>query len=87
MDCFAALAMTTEPDQLASVPQRLQALEGQPLGVPDAGQIEFADEGNGRLAVAIGQRHDGINGYSLGVHGASSCCQVPPAQTAWNDAG
>src|SRR5439155_18991895 len=53
----------------ASAPQRLQALEGQPLGVADAGQIELADEGGGRLAVAICQRHDGIDGNSLGVHG------------------
>ena len=41
----------------ASAPQRLQALEGQALRVADAGLIEFADEGGGRLAVAIGQRH------------------------------
>src|SRR4051794_35445974 len=40
----------------SSAPQRLQALEGQALRVADAGQIEFADEGSGRLAVAIGQR-------------------------------
>src|SRR5437899_4994206 len=53
----------------ASAPQRLQALEGQPLGIADAGQIELADEGGGRLAVAIGQRHDGIDRNSLGVDG------------------
>ena len=53
----------------ASAPQRLQALEGQPLGIADAGQIEFADEGGGGLAVAIGQCHNGIDGNSLGVHG------------------
>src|SRR5436190_9087835 len=46
----------------ASAPQRLQALEGQALRVADAGQIEFSDEGGGRFAVAIGQRHDGIDG-------------------------
>jgi hypothetical protein len=51
-----------------SGPQRLQALEGQALGVADPGEIEPADEGGGRLAVAIGQRNDGINGYTLGVH-------------------
>src|SRR5258708_39927219 len=48
---------------------RLQALEGQALGVLDAGQIQPADEGHGRLAVAIGQRNNGIDGNSLGVHG------------------
>src|SRR5688572_11511448 len=53
----------------ASAPQRLQALEREPLRIADAGQIELADEGGGRLAVAIGQRHDGIDGNSLGVHG------------------
>ena len=53
----------------ASAPQRLQPLEGQALRVTDAGQIEFTDEGGGGLAVAIGQRHDGIDGNSLGVHG------------------
>ena len=73
---------TVADAERASASQRLQALEGQALGVPDAGQVEFSDKGDGCLAVAIGQRHDGINGYSLGVHGASSCCQVPPARTA-----
>ena len=63
----------------ASAPQRLQSLEGQALGIADAGQIEFTDEGGGGLAVAIGQRHDGIDGNSLGVHVASSCCQGPQA--------
>src|SRR5258705_7784082 len=65
---FAKLNRKTEKAP-ASAPQRLQALEGQPLGIADAGQIELADEGRGRLAVAIGQRHDGINGNSLCVHG------------------
>ena len=74
--------MTVLGRDKASAPKRLQALEGQALGIPDTGQVELADEGNGCLAVAIGQRHDGINGYSLGVHGASSCCQAPPAHTA-----
>src|SRR5258707_12208194 len=56
----------TEPN---SAPHRLQALEGQALGILDPGQIEPADEGNDRVAVAIGQRNDGINGNTLGVHG------------------
>ena len=53
----------------ASAPQRLQPHEGQALRITDTGQIEFTDEGGGGLAVAIGQRHDGIDGNSLGVHG------------------
>ena len=48
---------------------RLQALEGQALGVLDPGQIEPADEGDGRVAVAVGQCDHGIDGNSLGVHG------------------
>jgi hypothetical protein len=48
---------------------RLQALEGQALGVLDTGQIHPADEGCDRVPIAIGQGHDGIDGNSLGVHG------------------
>ena len=52
--------------------QRLQTLEGQALGVLDAGEIEPANEGSDHFPVAIGQRNDGINGNSLGVHVISS---------------
>src|ERR1700710_343198 len=62
-------ALKTGPNPMGSVPHRLQALEGQALGIPDPGQIEPADEGGDRLPVAIGQRNDGINGNTLGVHG------------------
>jgi len=54
----------------ASAPRhRLQALEGQALGVLHAGEVKPADEGSNLLAVAVGQCHDGIDGDSLGVHG------------------
>jgi hypothetical protein len=49
--------------------QRLQALEGQPLGIRHAGEIEPADEGRDLLAVAVGQRNHGIDGDFLGIHG------------------
>jgi hypothetical protein len=52
-----------------SGPRHLQALEGQALGILDAGEIKPANEGDNRIAVAIGQRNDGIDGNSLGVHG------------------
>ncbi|MEH2535743.1 hypothetical protein V1277_004959 [Bradyrhizobium sp. AZCC 1588] len=72
-------AGTTEERALPSAPQRLQSLEGQPLRVADAGEIELADEGGCGLTVAIGQRHDGVDGNSLGGPWASSCCQGPQA--------
>jgi hypothetical protein len=49
---------------------RLQALECQALGVLDAGKIEPPNEGDDGVAIAIGQRNHGINGNTLGVHGA-----------------
>ena len=51
--------------------QRLQTLEGQPLGILDPGKVEPADEGDRSLAIAIGQRDDGVDRNSLGFHGAS----------------
>src|SRR4029453_7271038 len=53
----------------ALAPQRLQAFEREALRIADTGQIELADKGGGRGAVALGQRHDGVDGNSLGVHG------------------
>jgi hypothetical protein len=53
-------------------------LKGQALGILHAGQIEPADEGGDRFAVAIGQRHHGVNGNSPGVLGWSP---VKPALT------
>jgi hypothetical protein len=69
LDTPHARGMTTFIGDEASAPQCLQALEGQALGIADTGQIELADEGGRGLAVAIGQRHDGIDGNSLGIHG------------------
>jgi hypothetical protein len=48
---------------------RLQTLEGQAFRILDARKIEPANEGGDHFAVTIGQRNDGINGNSLGVHG------------------
>lgn len=48
--------------------QGLQALESQALGVLHAGQVKPADEGGDRIAITVGQGHDGIDGNSLGVH-------------------
>jgi hypothetical protein len=63
--------------------QRLQTLEGQALGVLDAGEIEPANEGSDHFPVAIGQRNHGINGNSLGVHVISSGFLMrPQASTA-----
>jgi hypothetical protein len=62
--------------------QRLQALEGQALGVPDSGEIEVANEGCDRFGVAIGQRNHGIDGNSLGVHIVSSGFLMRPQATA-----
>jgi hypothetical protein len=55
-----------------SHPQRLQALEGQALGVADAGEIELADEGDDSVTVAIGQRNHGVDGNPLSFHGNMS---------------
>jgi hypothetical protein len=61
-----------QDDGGASAPYRLQALEGQALGVFHAGQIEPADEGRDLVAVAAGQNDDGIDGNPLGIH------ELPP---------
>jgi hypothetical protein len=59
-------AATTKP----SAPlHRLQAFEGQALGILDTGEIEAADENRHLLAITAGQGHDGVNGNPLGVHG------------------
>src|SRR5438874_13373823 len=50
--------------------QRLEAFEGQALGVGDAGEIEAADERDDSVAVAIGQRDDGVDRDFLGFHWA-----------------
>src|SRR5581483_154355 len=50
--------------------QRLETLEGQALGVGNAGEIEPSDECNDRVAVAIGQRDDGVDRDLLGFHWA-----------------
>jgi hypothetical protein len=76
--------LTIDPAGRGRVPpsaprHRLQALEGQALGVLYAGQIEPADKGRDCIAVTVGQRNHGIDGNSLGVHGlphvpAASIC-------------
>src|SRR5437764_14092897 len=57
--------------------QRLQTLEGQALGVLDAVKVKPAYEGDNGLAVAIRQRHDGVDSNSLGFHG------LPPAMSSY----
>ena len=66
---FFGKPVTTFPDHALAPRQRLQALEGQALGVFHAGEIKSADEGRHLLAVTIGQRNHGIDGNCLGVHG------------------
>jgi hypothetical protein len=56
-------------EQTSAPRHRLQALEGQALGVLHASEIKRADEGDDLLAVATGQRDHGIDGNSLGVQG------------------
>jgi hypothetical protein len=73
LDCVVARAPRNaderREDRLSlSLRDRLQALEGQALRIPDARKIKPANEGCDHVTVAIGQRDNGINGNSLGVH-------------------
>ena len=59
----------TEVDGWSAATYRLQALEGQPLRVFDAGKIKAADKGFDVRSVAAGQHHNSIDSDSLGIHG------------------
>src|SRR5262249_40335766 len=48
---------------------RLQTFEGQALRISHAGQIKLANECCDRVAITVGQGHDGVDGDTLSVHG------------------
>jgi hypothetical protein len=46
-----------------------KSLEGKPLGILEAGQIQPANEQGQRIVLAAGQGDDGIHGNLDGIHG------------------